>query len=1086
MRSPRRRVGDVCVAAGLAAFFLATTARAHGMNAQETDRRKAIAGKLAATSDATATARHVAAFGPSPLSFEPNLGQFADRSVEFVSRGKGYTLALTSTEAVMALTRPFSRRGPLATTDRIGNRAQPAPMAQPPLSIVHMKLVGANAASAVGGLDAQPGKINYIIGKDPEKWRTNVPTYAKVRYQNVYPDIDMVYYGNQRQLEYDFVVAPGADPGRIKLAFIQDSRAGPRAIAQETAGGWLTLDAAGDLSVRTFGGGLVTFRKPLIYQNTARSGRTLVDGGYVLTASGGVGFDVPRYDRSRPLVIDPTLVFSTYLGGSSDESNTGDGITVDSAGNVYLVGSTYSTDLPTTAGVVQPSFGGAISPCLEPSWGAIGHDVCGDAFVAKLSPTGAPIYITYLGGTSSDSASAVTADSSGRAYIAGSTSSPDFPTTPSAFQSAYGGNDRSYFYDLYFGDAFIAELTADGSGLVYSSYLGGISEETARGVALDGTGKVLLSGAISKGAGFPNFPATAGAYQTTFGGGNSDAFLAKFDTSQSGAASLVYSTYLGGPGDDGDGAGWSVTGDASGNAYMVGSTNPALGSFPTTPGAFQTTSASTRAVGFIAKFNPTGSVLLWSTLLGGTGGDYLAHPYLDASGNVYVGGGTSSTDFPTTAGSFQPTYPSVNLRADGSPFSVGFVARLDPHGSSLLYSTYLPFADISSGFAVNAAGNVFFLGISNRSDFPTVNPLQGTYADDPSSPLQGFACYGAGNGDLIIGELNPSGSALVFSTYLGGTAGDCTPGGLIAIDSADNIYVAGFTLSTDFPVTSGAFQPQNAGGLDPARPYDAFIARISPADNTTGTAPIQLTENVSLTFSGGVTAPGTTAVTQTHAGPAPPAQFTVGDPPLYYDISTTATFTAPVTVCVSYKGTSFPEGIPRLVHYSSSSSCTNPAAPAPCWDDITTSVDTPGQRICGSTDSFSPFAVLGAAVVPHGLAMPLAALAPVGSPVPMPSKAFKQGRTLPLRLQLLAGGTLLTGVSIAAPQIVGIVRNGGVLDMDTMDLDSGNANDNGTFFRWSGSDWVFNLSTKALGAGTYTLTINVPHGGLYTAGFVLK
>jgi len=1071
----RRRPALTCLVAGLAASSLSVTSPgAVSASAGDGAQGKAIA--------PAPTARHVAHFARSSLTFEPNLGQFADPAVRFVSRGKGYTLELTSTEAVMALTRPLSRPG-RRDPDNDAMTA-PSTMARPPLAIMHMKLVGADTASAVAGLDAQPGRINYIVGKNPERWRTNVPTYAKVRYQDVYPGIDMVYYGNERQLEYDFVVAPGADPGRIKLAFVQDSRDGPRRIAQDTAGGWLSLDAAGDLSVHTFGGGQVTFREPIVYQQTAQSERTPVEGRYVLTASGEVAFDVPRYDRSKPLVIDPTLVFSTYLGGSGDDG--GAGITVDSAGNVYLAGTTFSTNFPATPGAAQTSFGGATSPCARPSWGSVNLDICGDAFVAKLGPTGIPIYVTYLGGTLADNAQDVRADSAGHAYITGSTSSTDFPTTASAFQSAFGGNDQANGFDAYVGDAFVAELSADGSSLVYSSYLGGVSLEDARGITLDGSGKVLIEGNVRRGPNPPNFPVTAGAYQTTYGGGFSDAFVAKFDTAQSGAASLVYATYLGGNGQDSDGAGWAVFGDASGNAYVVGSTFPSRGSFPITAGAFQSTSTSTAAVGFVAKLDATGSTLLWSTLFGGTGGEYLAHPFVDAAGNVFVGGGTRSTDLPTTPGAFHPTYPVVGTDAFGNPFSVGFLAKLNPTGSALLYSTYLPFADISSGFAVNAAGNAFFLGISNAGDFPTVNPIQRTYADDPTSPLQHVSVYGGGNGDLIIGELDPTGSSLVFSTYLGGTAGDCTPGGLIAIDSDDNVLVGGFTLSTDFPVTAGAYQPQNRGGLDPALPYEAFLARISPADNTVNGAPIELTQNVGVTFLGGVSAPGTTAVTGTRVGPAPPAQYSVGQPPLYYDISTTAAFLAPVRVCVSYGGASFPDGIPRLLHHRASSSCTNPSAPAPCWDDITTSVDTATERICGVSDSLSPFAVFAAAVVPRGLATPLAALAPEGSPVPMPSRAFKQGSTLPLKLELQVAGTVLTGGSIAAPEIVRIVRNGAALDITGMDLDSGQANDDGTLFRSSGSQWIFNLSTKELRQGTYIVTIQVPKGGRYNAGFVLR
>ncbi len=292
----------------------------------------------------------------------------------------------------------------------------------------------------------------------------------------------------------------------------------------------------------------------------------------------------------------------------------------------------------------------------------------------------------------------------------------------------------------------------------------------------------------------------------------------------------------------------------------------------------------------------------------------------------------------------------------------------------------------------------------------------------------------------------------------------------VATDSSDNIYVVGYTTSSDFPTTNGAIQSSNAGG------YDLFVAKITPTNNTAAGANVvvQPTTKVSLTFAG-VTNSGTSAVTQTSVAPPAPNGFTLGNPTTYYELSTTATYSGAISVCLNFAGITFPSGTPQLFHYEN---CT--------WVNVTTSVDLVNQIICGSVTSLSPFGVFGAPVAATGLSAPLAALAPVGSPVPLPSHAFKQGSTLPLKLQLFSGSTLLTAATTNPPQIAALVRNGNPVNLDTIDPDSGQANDSGTLFRYSGPDWVFNLSTKGLTAGTYTLTIQVAGGASYHAGFVLR
>jgi hypothetical protein len=339
-----------------------------------------------------------------------------------------------------------------------------------------------------------------------------------------------------------------------------------------------------------------------------------------------------------------------------------------------------------------------------------------------------------------------------------------------------------------------------------------------------------------------------------------------------------------------------------------------------------------------------------------------------------------------------------------------------------------------------------------------MNPIQSTFAGDAN---------GAWSGDAIVAELNASGSALVFSTYLGGTNGDLAY--YVAVDSSDNTYVTGWTTSTDFPITPGALQTKLAGS------YNMFVAKIAPAPNTSASnVAIQLTSKAAVTFSS-VSDPGTTAVTQTSVGPPAPTGFTLGSPATYIELSTTATYSGSITVCFSYAGITFPGGIPQLFHYENGN-----------WVDVTSSVDTVNQVVCGSVTSLSPFALFSAPMTVQGFEPPLAALVPVGQPVPMPGSAFKDGRTLPLKLELFEGKLLLTGNKVSPPSIVALVKNGAALDLNVIDLDSGQANDSGTLFRFSDPDWVYNLSTKNLSAGAYTLSIQTPDGRRWNAGFVLR
>src|SRR5881396_2470743 len=389
-----------------------------------------LAGAASAIKPVSAAPRASEAYGRLPLHFEANQGQ-THQDVRFLARGPGYSLYLTAGEAVLVLTKPNpqAKRDVLSTPERLATQAQGTP------AVVRMGLVGAAPKPFVSGLDELPGKANYFIGKDPAKWRTNVPTYAKVHYREVYPGIDLVYYGNQRQLEYDFVVSPRADPERIVLGFQGAER--------------LEINAEGEFVLHA-AGGAIRQRVPVIYQEIDGV-RTKIEGRYVLKDAHRVGFQVAAYDPSRPLVIDPTLVYSTYLGGSS--SDDGYGIAVDAAGAAYVTGTTGSADF--TAGCTAPCTGlnGTLS----------GRS---DVFVTKINAAGtALVYSTYLGGSGYESGNGIAVDAAGAAYVTGTTSSTDFPTTPGAIQTTYGGGGSS----SNGGDAFVSKLNAAGSALLYST-----------------------------------------------------------------------------------------------------------------------------------------------------------------------------------------------------------------------------------------------------------------------------------------------------------------------------------------------------------------------------------------------------------------------------------------------------------------------------------------------------------------------------------------------------------------------------------------------------------------------------------------
>ncbi|HEV2232677.1 MAG TPA: SBBP repeat-containing protein [Terriglobia bacterium] len=685
----------------------------------------------------TSSARALVQYARLPMRFERNQGQ-TDRRVKFLARGEGYGLFLTADEAVLAL------------QHNSGLVGQPISTVQKP-AVLHVKLAGAQQGTRVLGVEELPGKSNYFMGNDPRGWHTGIPTYARVRYSQVYRGVDLVYYGRQDTIESDFEISPGSDADQIQMRIDGAQK--------------LNVDTQGDLVLQV-SGGEVRFRRPVAYQESAGRRRE-VAAHYRLNGKQEVKFELAEYDHQKNLIIDPVLTYATYLGGSGGE--VANGIAVDSAGNAYVTGITGSTDFPITQ-AEQPTNAGN-----------------GDAFVAKLNAAGTGlIYSTYLGGSGVDTATSIAIDAGGNAYIAGNTTSRSFPTTAGAFQTSYGGG----------GDGFISKISATGSTLVYSSYIGGTGSDSLRAIALDSSGSAYLTGSTES----VDFP-TVNPLQIG-NDGASDAFVAKVSPS---GGSLLYSTYLGGSSAD---FGQAIAVDGSGNAYVGGYTYSS--NFPT-QNAFQSSSGG-GVDAFVSVLNATGTAFIYSTYVGGSGQDRAFGLALDSGANVYLTGDTQSADFPTTSNAFQ-----LDNHGGGDVF----VCRISAGGSGLIFSTLLggTGADQGTAIAVDSSGNAYVTGFTQSGDFPTVDPLQRILG------ISGASSCGTGScADAFVAELRSSGQ-LVYSTYIGGNGADS--GQAIAVDSSGRAYVAGSTASVNFPIIDPALQGAYAGN---GTSGNAFIAKIDSAD----------------------------------------------------------------------------------------------------------------------------------------------------------------------------------------------------------------------------------------------------------------
>jgi len=713
-------------------------------NLTESSTENAVADRQTAETESETKRRAAENYGRLPINFEPNAGQ-TDERVKYLARGQGYSLFLTEREAVLALRKDKKDE----------------------FSVLKMQLDGANTAPQIEGLNAVESRTNYFIGSDSSKWRADVANFSRVKYESIYEGVDLIFYGTGQKLEYDFAVAPDADPQQIKLKFdgVKNAK-----IEKET----------GDLLLET-GGGTLRQHKPVVYQNIDGVRREIA-ASYVLTKDKGqktkdkigVSFGLGEYDRSKELIIDPILAYGSYLGGTVFDE--GRSITVDAAGNAYVVGTSASLNFPTTAGSVKPN----MLPTTS------GNQYWYDAFVAKVNPAGtALVFSTYFGGRNgSETGSGVALDANGNVLFSGTTGASDFPTV-NAYQSTFGGTD----------DAFAAKLNPTGSSIIYSTYLGGNNTDLGGKIAVNAaSGDAVFAGFASSG----NFPTTPGAYKpqlcnNTPGSCNGIFYSGSYVVKLTATGSAVYSTLF-------DMGVNDVALDASDNAVLGGT----AGTLQATPGAFQTASSG-GIEGFIAKLNPAGNMLVYGTFLGGgLQSDRINSIAIDAAGSIYATGQTQNTGFPVTAGAFDQTY---NGNADA------FVTKFNPSGSALVYSTFLGGTanDQAFGIALGSDNSAFVAGETlSQATFPLKNSLSAT------------------TNSIFLTHLNADASALVYSSLLGvGGAYD------LAVDGADGAYITGHTTSV--LVTPNSFQPMKGQATSTSSVKDAFVIKLAPTDENATT-----------------------------------------------------------------------------------------------------------------------------------------------------------------------------------------------------------------------------------------------------------
>lgn len=718
-------------------------------------------------------------FGNAPLYFEASDSQSED-AARFIARGQDCDVALSPNQAVIVLT----GRDNAAFTAIPRNKRAEAQTGQ--TRTVRLTLQGANPAGRMAGLEELPGRANYLIGNDPAAWRTGVPLFARVKADEVYPGVEVIYYADQSaHLEYDFVLQPKARPERI-LFHIEGAD-------------MVRVDAAGDLVLK-IGTDEIRQHEPVIYQEV-RGRRRQVQGGYRLSGKTVVGFWLGAYDHDLPLIIDPTLSFSTYLGGK--KTDIGWSIALDGNENVYVAGETLSKGLPGTNGVFQPKYAGGIR-------------FFGDAFVAKYgSVSNELVYLTYLGGRTDDGALGLAVDPDGYAYVTGFTDSKDFPIVPTigVIRSQNNGV-RNNAFRLPPVDAFVAKLDTNGSALLFSTLLGGTKRDSGVSIAVSGE-DVYVAGMTES----TNFVPVPNGFQTN-SGGNADVFVVKLV----GGTNAIYSTYLGGTNMDYP---ESIAVDSAGSAYLTGFTsstnfplkNPLEINGVTYTNLNTRTNFSTFTDAFVSKLSPDGASLVYSSYLGGSNDDSGLHIALDSSGNAYVTGYTTSTNFPSTIET-QPKSSATNF------LSHVFVTKIGPDGgTNVVFSTQFGGnrSDQGTGIAVDTNDFIYVTGFTSSTNFFATN----TFLDyGPTNAITKKAARTPNN--VFVTVLSPDGAYFTNSVYIGGLKND-QANDIAITPSGSAAYIVGQTFSKDFPVTNSVqsnLVQTNLGGVKHNNSSDAFVGKI--------------------------------------------------------------------------------------------------------------------------------------------------------------------------------------------------------------------------------------------------------------------
>lgn len=702
----------------------------------------------------TVAKSHILAnFAKIPLAFEVNNGQ-VDNQVKYLSRNHGYNLFFTPTALV------FSFQSAMPAEQKHGK----SPLTNVPLKtnneVIHVDFVGANVNPTISGAEKLQTTSNYFLGKDPKAWHTNISNFARVNYKNLYPGINATFYGNQDRLEYDINIAPNVDPKAFRLNFQGMKN--------------ITINKNGDLVLTALSGKSISMHKPIVYQEINGTKKT-ISGNFVIV-NNQVGFNIGAYDKTKPLIIDPILYYSSYLGSASN-LNIQAGIAIDDFGSAYIIGTTTDANFP----VINPYQG-----TMNGSTAAV---------VTKFNVSGdSLIYSTFLGANQSDGSTTdgfgIAVDSAHNAYVTGDTNSANFPTV-NPFQSTKTGTT----------DAFVTKIDATGGNLTYSTYLGSDDTTFGQAIAVDNSNSSYVTGYLSG----SNFP-LAHSFQDT-NNGSFAAFVTKFDASGSG---LVYSTYLGSNTSDGKVTkGHGIAIDSANNTYITGYTTS--DNFPTI-NAYQNTRHSTDSKNdaFVTKFDANfvddKLFAAYSTYLGGSDDNYGYSIAVDNDQSAYVTGYTTSTDFPTQS----PYQGSANDNWNA------FVTKFNTAGTGLVYSTYLGanISDSSQTFgyvvAVDSLHNAYVTGTTTSGNFPTT-----TDAFQPQLSTPGAL-------DAFVTKFNSAGSALFYSTYLGN--GATSIGTAIAVDRFGSFYITGDTSASNFPTTSNAYNNSKVGDVDT---FNIFVARFS-------------------------------------------------------------------------------------------------------------------------------------------------------------------------------------------------------------------------------------------------------------------